>query len=95
LPAKPATDRVKLSELGDLTTRQREIVERLLEGHRVNAIARDLYISPSTIRNHLSAVFRRLGVASQWELIERLRTSSPGPAEPGVSPVPKDDPGVA
>jgi DNA-binding NarL/FixJ family response regulator len=60
-------------ELDDLTVRQREIVERLLQGHRVDAIARDLYVSPSTVRNHLSAIFEKLGVASQSELIELLR----------------------
>jgi DNA-binding CsgD family transcriptional regulator len=60
-------------ELDDLTVRQREIVERLLEGHRVDAIARDLYVSPSTVRNHLSAIFEKLGVASQSELIELIR----------------------
>lgn len=60
-------------DLSDLTMRQREIVERLLNGHRVDAIARDLYVSPSTVRNHLSAIFEKLGVASQSELIELLR----------------------
>jgi DNA-binding CsgD family transcriptional regulator len=79
-----ATDAVDLS---DLTTRQREIVERLLGGHRVDAIARDLYVSPSTVRNHLSAIFEKLGVASQSELIELLRRDSPGAGskiEPGA-----------
>jgi DNA-binding CsgD family transcriptional regulator len=72
-----ATDAVDLS---DLTTRQREIVERLLDGYRVDAIARFLYVSPSTIRNHLSAIFEKLGVASQSELVELLRghVTSPG-----------------
>jgi DNA-binding CsgD family transcriptional regulator len=78
-----ATDDVAppgLVDLSDLTVRQREIVERLLRGHRVDAIARDLYVSPSTVRNHLSAIFDKLGVASQSELVELLRgqaTSDP------------------
>lgn len=73
-----ATGSVNLS---DLTVRQREIVERLLDGHRVDAIARDLSVSPSTVRNHLSAIFEKLGVASQSELVELLRGASGG--EPG------------
>jgi DNA-binding CsgD family transcriptional regulator len=73
-----ATGSVNLSEL---TVRQREIVERLLDGHRVDAIARDLFVSPSTVRNHLSAIFDKLGVASQSELVELLRGPSGG--EPG------------
>ena len=73
-------DRVDLS---DLTMRQREIVQKLLNGHRVDAIARDLYVSPSTVRNHLSAIFEKLGVASQSELIELLRDPSTGTTPPG------------
>jgi DNA-binding CsgD family transcriptional regulator len=65
-------------DLSDLTMRQREIVERLLRGHRVDAIARDLYVSPSTVRNHLSAIFEKLGVASQSELVELLRGPATG-----------------
>ena len=72
-------------DLSDLTARQREIVERLLDGHRVDAIARDLYVSPSTVRNHLSAIFEKLGVASQSELIELLRDPSAG-ARPDIDP---------
>jgi DNA-binding CsgD family transcriptional regulator len=70
-------------DLSELTTRQREIVERLLRGHRVDAIARDLYVSPSTVRNHLSAVFDKLGVASQSELVELLRGQATGDPQPG------------
>jgi DNA-binding CsgD family transcriptional regulator len=73
-------------DLSDLTLRQREIVERLLDGHRVDAIARDLYVSPSTVRNHLSAIFEKLGVASQSELVELLRGDTGGgpKIEPGA-----------
>jgi DNA-binding CsgD family transcriptional regulator len=69
-------------DLSELTMRQREIVERLLGGHRVDAIARDLYVSPSTVRNHLSAIFEKLGVASQSELVELLRGHKSG--DPGT-----------
>ena len=68
----------RLVDLSDLTMRQGEIVERLLQGHRVDAIARDLYVSPSTVRNHLSAIFEKFGVASQSELIELLRDRPTG-----------------
>ena len=62
-----------LPELGSLTTREYEIVLRLVAGHRVAMIARELFISESTVRNHLTAIFRRFGVHSQTELLERLR----------------------
>jgi DNA-binding CsgD family transcriptional regulator len=35
-----------------------------------------MFLSPSTVRNHLSSVFRKLGVGSQQELISLLRQKS-------------------
>ncbi len=58
---------------GRLTDRERDIVERLLSGDRVPTIARQLYLSQSTVRNRLSAVYRKLGVNSQQELIDLWR----------------------
>jgi DNA-binding CsgD family transcriptional regulator/PAS domain-containing protein len=60
-------------DLPTLTTRQNEIVRRLTQGQRVDGIARDLFVSPSTVRNHLSIVYRRLGIKSQSQLMETLR----------------------
>jgi PAS domain S-box-containing protein len=60
-------------ELADLTTRQWEVLERLLRGDRVPAIADALFISQITVRNHLAAIFRRFGVHSQDALIRLLR----------------------
>jgi DNA-binding NarL/FixJ family response regulator len=62
--------------MGQLTSRQWEILNRLLRGERVPTIANALFISPSTVRNHLSAIFEKFGVHSQAELIERIRSES-------------------
>jgi DNA-binding CsgD family transcriptional regulator len=59
--------------LAALTRREREVLVRLLGGRRVRTIANELYLSESTVRGHLSAAFRKLGVASQVELTERFR----------------------
>ena len=64
--------RVAGPELIGLSDRQSEIVRRVLRGERAPAIARDLFISPSTVRNHLSTIYRRLGVHSQSELLALL-----------------------
>ncbi len=61
--------------LSTLTTRELEIVTRLLDGDRAPAIARKLFLSQSTVRNHLAAVFAKLGVGSQQELLDRFRAS--------------------
>ncbi|MGD9997420.1 MAG: LuxR C-terminal-related transcriptional regulator [Ilumatobacteraceae bacterium] len=50
------------------------MLRRLLAGERVPSIARALYLSQSTVRNHLSVIFQRLGVHSQEELIQLLRS---------------------
>jgi DNA-binding CsgD family transcriptional regulator len=60
-------------ELSTLTAREYEIVLRLAFGDRVRTIAEDLHLSRSTVRNHLTTVFRKFDVSSQDELLARLR----------------------
>ncbi|MEY2425245.1 MAG: hypothetical protein QOI61_817 [Actinomycetota bacterium] len=67
----------------ELTERQNEIVRRLVGGQQVAAIARDLFVSPSTVRNHLSAIYKAFGVKTQSELIRHILTQGPtGRREP-------------
>ncbi len=69
-------DRARVPELSRLTAREWEIVTRLLDGERVPAIARELFVSQSTIRSNLSSIFAKVGVHSQPELIHRLRSET-------------------
>jgi PAS domain S-box-containing protein len=64
--------------LSRLSGREFEVVRMLLLGDRVPVIARNLFVSQSTVRNHLSSVFRKLRVRSQQELIVLLRERNPG-----------------
>jgi DNA-binding CsgD family transcriptional regulator/PAS domain-containing protein len=57
---------------GGLSERQSQVLGRLILGERVPAIARSLFLSESTVRNHLSAIYRKTGVHSQSELLARL-----------------------
>jgi DNA-binding CsgD family transcriptional regulator len=59
--------------VGLLSPRQADIAQRLTAGKRVPTIARDMGLSQSTVRNHLSQIFRKFGVASQAELVEALQ----------------------
>ena len=68
--------------LGTLSGRELEIVMRPMSGDRVPAIAESLFLSPSTVRNHLSAVFRKLRVGSQQELIHLLRRTDGPSSQP-------------
>jgi DNA-binding CsgD family transcriptional regulator len=57
-------------------------VRLLLQHLRVPAIARRLGISQQTVRNHLKSVFRRTGVRSQQELLDRIALAAASQAAP-------------
>jgi DNA-binding CsgD family transcriptional regulator len=58
--------------LAGLSERQAEILRRTVRGDRVADIARQLVITESTVRNHLSGIYRKFGVHSQSALMLRL-----------------------
>ncbi len=62
-----------------LSEREREVLFGLLEHRRVSSIAPHLGISAHTVRNHLKAIFAKLGVGSQQELLDLVidRTATP------------------
>ena len=55
------------ADLDSLTTRQREIVELVAKGHSNARIARDLFLSESTVKQHLRATYKILGVSDRKE----------------------------
>lgn len=59
---------VPLSELG-LTPRQTDVLALLLKGHPNKLIARDLNVSVETVKDHVAAVLRALGVASRTQAV--------------------------
>lgn len=59
--------------LDQLSRREREIVETLLNEGSVTGVASTLHISLHTVRNHLKSIFRKLGVHSQVELVTKLK----------------------
>jgi PAS domain S-box-containing protein len=56
--------------LHELSAREKQILALLMQNLRVPAIAERLFISQSTVRNHLKAIYRKIGVGSQRELID-------------------------
>src|ERR1700722_782652 len=68
-------------ELGKPTSREWVVLPRLLDGQRVSGIAADLYVSQSTVRNHLSSIYAKLGVHSQVDLIRLIRHGTKRPAD--------------
>jgi DNA-binding NarL/FixJ family response regulator len=61
-----------LLESEHLSPREREVLKHFETGKRVPEIARTLFVSPYTVRNHLKAIFKKTGVNSQTELMEKL-----------------------
>lgn len=59
-------------KIADLTVREREIVSTLLtfEGSTNDEIARQLFISPSTLKNHLTTIFSKLEVKNRIQLMK-------------------------
>ncbi len=70
LPSRPIS--FDHPDLQQLTPREREVLVQIAGGRRVPAMAKKLFISQSTVRNHLRAIYRKLDVESQGELVELL-----------------------
>lgn len=60
---------------GELSRREREVAAAYAAGEGYKAIARNLGLSPATVRSHLLAIFRKLGVHNKIELRRRLELS--------------------
>lgn len=76
-------DLARVPALSKLSARQWEVVNRLVRGQRVSTIAAEMYLSQSTVRNHLVGVFRQAGVHSQQELIALLIRRADDPPTEG------------
>ena len=64
--------------IGDLTAGQREILEMVVEGLSNAEIARRLYLSESTIKQHLRAVYKELGVRNRTQAAKTMREHARG-----------------
>lgn len=62
----------------ELTDREREVLEHMARGLSNNEIARKLFVSPKTVRNHVSNVFTKLQVTDRAEAVERARRAGLG-----------------
>ncbi|NWB25581.1 helix-turn-helix transcriptional regulator [Pseudomonas gingeri] len=55
-----------------LTEREREAAQMVLRGHSVKSTAREMNISPETVRMHRKNLYLKLGISSQSELFARF-----------------------
>jgi class 3 adenylate cyclase/tetratricopeptide (TPR) repeat protein len=61
--------------LARLTKRERLVATRFGEGLTYKEIAQALYVAPATVRSHLAAVYRKLGVRNKAGLINLVADS--------------------
>ncbi|GLX51448.1 hypothetical protein Shyhy01_43980 [Streptomyces hygroscopicus subsp. hygroscopicus] len=66
-----------------LTGRERQILELVAQGMTNRAVARNLSISESTVKNHLRAVFAKLRVTDRTQV---ARLAVRGGTAPGDAP---------
>jgi DNA-binding NarL/FixJ family response regulator len=58
-----------------LTVRQKEVLTELLKGQASKEIARSLDIAEGTVKIHLAAIYRALGVRTRAEAIAKLKSN--------------------
>ena len=63
----------KVANLSNLTSREREILQLVIEGKTNKAIASEIYISEKTVEFHLDHIYTKIGarsrlMASVWAL---------------------------
>ncbi|MBR2789111.1 MAG: helix-turn-helix transcriptional regulator [Eggerthellaceae bacterium] len=64
-------DRIEaLATAHNLTSREKEVFDLLLEDKSIAEIERELYISNGTFRAHIQHIYRKCGIHSRQELVE-------------------------
>lgn len=58
-----------MEEVVSLTEREREILVHVSLGKSNREVARDLYISEKTVKNHLTNIFRKIGVSDRTQAV--------------------------
>jgi DNA-binding NarL/FixJ family response regulator len=62
----------------ELTSREVEVLDLIARGRSNAEIATQLYVSPKTVRNHISNIFTKLQVADRAQAIVRAREAGLG-----------------
>ena len=70
-----------MARLGDLTAREREILQRMIAGKSNRDIANEVYISEKTVEFHLNRLYNKIGVrtrllAGVWALQQGLEVET-------------------
>jgi DNA-binding NarL/FixJ family response regulator len=69
-PVAPAT---RVAPVAALTRREHDVLVELARGRSYRAMARTLFVSENTVKSHVTAVYRKLGVDRRIDAIRVAR----------------------
>ena len=78
--SRPSQDRLRI--VYGLTPGEAQVAFLIVDGHDIASAARTAGISGNTVKYHLKAVFEKVGVSRQAQLIRRVLADVGGLAEP-------------
>jgi DNA-binding CsgD family transcriptional regulator len=84
-PAEERRTRTTLP-LGELTERERDVLDAIAQGLDNSEIAASLGMSEKTVRNHVTRVLDKIGVEHRYQAIVRAREAGLGLKGPAVAP---------
>lgn len=64
----------ELSTRYGLTAREEDVLEQLLRGKSISAIATDFFLSKNTVRSHVAHIYQKMDVHTRDELLELVDT---------------------
>ena len=82
--AQPSAIAPIVVEAYDLTPREQEIISLIARGAGTPQIADELILSRHTVRDHVKAIFAKVGVTSRGELVAKLFADFYEPAHTGA-----------
>ena len=70
----PFEQNVQAIEYLGISKREYEVLELLAEGHSNQEIAEKLFVSPNTVKSHLTRLYQKLEVTRRTQAIQKART---------------------
>lgn len=76
-PAEPATDPAAAQASLGLSIREAQVMELIAQGRSNTDIARELFLSEKTVKNHVNRIYAKLGAESRGAAIARWLGTAP------------------